>query len=372
MRVILAPDSFKGSITSLEFCNVAQSVLKKYFPNCVIDGMPLGDGGEGTAQALLSVLGGKKVFVNVLNPHGKPAEAFYVLTKNGKGIAEIASSSALTMVGKEKPMEASTYGFGQLIAAMLSEDIKDITLCLGGSATTDGGAGLAAALGVKFFDFYGNIFVPNGGTLKDIAYYDAGALEKIAQTHKFTLLTDCKNPLAGKRGAAYVYSPQKGAKEEQVKLLDIGLRHYAKIIHKQSGKDYTYYKGIGAAGGAALSLKAFLGATINSGIDRVLKLYNFTKKAKLCDFVITGEGSLDSQSLMGKALSGILKAAGQKPIYSFCGISKLRQDDLPFNLKAISISLGIEQSEAIKNAPYYLERALESFIKENFGYLKTL
>lgn len=255
-------------------------------------------------------------------------------------------------------MTSTTYGFGQLILAALEHGATEFNLCIGGSATTDGGCGMAAALGVRFSDNKGNQFIPSGGTLKEITRIDTGGIEKRIQNSKFTVMCDVDNPLFGTNGAAYVYSPQKGANPEQVLALDEGLRHYGALLFECFGRDFASVPGAGAAGGLGAGCMAYLNANLMSGIDAILKICDFEKQLSNADLIITGEGKLDSQSLQGKVLSGILRDAKGVPVLSICGILECDKELLDkHDLKVFETREGTTIGESMSKPAEYLKIA---------------
>ena len=232
-KVIIAPDSFKGVLTSKEVTDIIADEVSAVFPDCGIVKMPIADGGEGSVDTILSSIGGKTYEATVLSPDDREISAFYGIASNTAAILEMAQSSGITKQNGLHPMTATTYGFGQLILAALDRGAKEFMLGIGGSASTDGGCGMASALGIRFLDESGKSFVPSGETLEKIARIDVDGIDKRVAESKFTVMCDVDNPLYGVNGAAYVYSPQKGATPEQVRILDDGLRHYGRILEEK-------------------------------------------------------------------------------------------------------------------------------------------
>lgn len=365
-KVIIMPDSFKGSMSSKTVATILGAQAEKHGFTPIE--LPVADGGEGSIDCILNILGGKKITMMVRGPEGKPIEAFYGITPDGTAIIEIAESSGITKQEKLHPMTADTYGFGELIHDALDRGYRKFLLCLGGSATTDCGLGMAAALGTRFYDVKGNEIQPCGEKLSDIAGIDISGLEPKIFDASFKVMSDVENPLYGEKGAAYIFSPQKGATETEVKLLDEGLRHVSTLVRDATGVDFEGLKGAGAAGGSGYGCAAFLKATITSGIHAMLDLYDFDSKASGCDFIITGEGKLDSQSLMGKVLSGIKSRAGDKRIVSFCGCLKADEEELKKqNITAVETGKDIPLEESIKNGERYLLEAAERFFENMEG-----
>lgn len=361
-KIIVMPDSFKGSICSEEAATIIGEAAEKYGFNSIE--LPIADGGEGSIDCILKILGGKKHSVPVFGPDGKQTVASYGETFQNIAIMEIAESSGITKQTDLHPMTSDTFGFGQLISAALDRGLRDFLICLGGSATTDCGLGMMAALGALFYDEAGKEFVPNGKRLKDVSKIDLSAFDARISESTFTVMSDVENPLFGEKGAAYVFSPQKGANEAEVIELDEGLRHVAPLIYEVTGVKEEKVKGAGAAGGSGYACAAFFKAKIQSGIHAMLDLCKFDSRVEDCDFIVTGEGKLDMQSLMGKVLSGIESRAAGKPIVSFCGVCGLDEDILKeHNITSVEISKGISKEESIKNGPKYLKAAAEKFFE---------
>ncbi len=364
MSIVVIPDSFKGSMTSQEVTNIITNVLKEYTNEEVI-GLPIADGGEGSVDCILQIKKGKKKTIQVHSPDQRIIDASYGILEDSTAIIEIAESSGLTKQVGLHPLTSNTYGFGELILDALNEGCRNFYLCLGGSATTDCGVGMASALGVKFYDEYHHAFVPTGESLSKVSKIDLSTIDQRVLYSTFTILTDVTNPLFGKQGAAYIYGPQKGATSQDICILDQGLEHIAKIMQRDC-YCCSKIKGAGAAGGAGLGCVAFLGGHITSGIEGFLQLVHFDEYMKDCHLIITGEGSLDEQSLMGKVLSGIQAHSRHNPIVSFCGICKLSKDVLEEKqIEVVEISKGIDKQESITNGKYYLEKSVQDYIKSN-------
>lgn len=313
-KFVLVPDSFKGTINAEEVCSIMAEQIYRHFPSATVISVPVADGGEGTVDCFLSAVGGQKKFVTVKNLYMKSIQAGYGKLNNGSVVIETASCAGLPMVeGKPAPLDVTTYGIGELILqATRQENLSPdtpIILGLGGSATTDGGCGLACALGVKFYDSNGKTFVPTGGTLEQIAHIDISALNADVQRVPIVAMCDIDNPLYGPTGAAYVFSPQKGASPEEVALLDRGLRHLAKMIKQDLKVDVSNIPGGGAAGGIGAGVVAFLNAQLRMGIETVLDTVHFENMIKDADMILTGEGKLDGQSLRGKVIAGVTRRA---------------------------------------------------------------
>jgi glycerate kinase len=326
-RIVVASDSFKGTLSSSEICDIAKRVIPEYFPECEVFAVPVADGGEGTVDCFLK-MGAEPVCVKVSGPFFDKTDAVYARLGD-TAVIEMSAAAGLPLAGDRKdPEKTTTYGVGEMIRDAVEKGCRKVLLGLGGSATNDCGCGMAAALGTEFFDKSGKSFIPTGATLKDI---DTIVFNKTDAD--ITVLCDVRNPLYGKDGAAYVYAPQKGAGEEEVRKLDEGLRHIACVL-EMNGKDVAGISGAGAAGGMGAGLLAFTGAKLRRGIEVVLDLAGFEKAAQNADFIITGEGSLDSQSFSGKVIDGIISRSAGKPVIATVGISKL-DDCRKYGLTAV-------------------------------------
>ncbi|MBP5304648.1 MAG: glycerate kinase [Lachnospiraceae bacterium] len=361
-KIIIIPDSFKGSMSSECVTNILSNSAKN--AGFETEGTFIADGGEGTVDCILNILGGKKESLTVKGPAGNEIVASYGITSAGEAVIEIAESSGITKQETLHPMTAGTYGFGQLILDALNKGVRKFLLGLGGSASTDCGMGMAAALGVHFYDRKGEEFLPCGERMKELERVDVSGLDPRIKESSFTVLSDVTNPLSGPLGASYIFAPQKGADEQQVKILDAGLENAAKCISAATGIAPDSVKGAGAAGGSGYGCAAFLNAKMESGIEVILNLFDFDKKIRDCYMVVTGEGSLDAQSLMGKVLCGIKRHAGDTPVVSFCGICSLDTEILKKeNVTAVEIGKGIPLEESVKNGEKYLKEAADVYFK---------
>lgn len=320
-KCVVVSDSFKGTVSSREICEIAQRVIPRHFPACEVVCIPVADGGEGTVDCFIQAMGAQRVEVTVTNALGEKSAAAYA--RIGElAIIEMAAAAGLPQVGALRcPGTATTYGVGELIAHAVDSGCRKILLGLGGSATNDGGCGCAAALGVRFYDADGQSFVPVGDTLGRIARIDNAEAEALLRSVEITVMCDVTNPLYGPTGAAYVFAPQKGADAEKVKSLDAGLRHFGDVIRSQYGLDVSAMPGAGAAGGMGAGCVALLGGTIQSGIDAVLDVTGFDRQLEGADLVITGEGRIDSQSADGKVISGVARRTRAKgvPLIAIAG-----------------------------------------------------
>lgn len=304
---ILVPDSFKGTLSAIEVCNIMKSSIKNLYKDANIISVPVADGGEGTVDAFLYALGGEKKSVWVSDAFNEQKIlAHYAMLKDDIAVIEMATCAGLPLVkNRLEPDKTTTFGVGELIIDAINSGAKKIILGLGGSATNDGGCGMASALGVKFKDEQDQEFIPTGGTLSQIYKIDMNNIYPKIKDVEFISMCDVDNPLCGKLGASAVFAPQKGADEDMVKSLDEGLAHLAKIIKRDLHIEVKDIKGAGAAGGLGAGSIAFLQSKLTKGIDVILDTINFDELVSKADIVFTGEGKFDSQSLHGKVVMGV-------------------------------------------------------------------
>lgn len=304
---ILVPDSFKGTLSAIEVCNIMKSSIKKLYKDANIISVPVADGGEGTVDAFLYALGGEKKSVWVSDAFNEQKIlTHYAMLKDDIAVIEMAACAGLPLVkNRLEPDKTTTFGVGELIIDAVNNGAKKIILGLGGSATNDGGCGMASALGVKFKDEQDQEFIPTGGTLSQIYKIDMNNIYSKIKDVEFVSMCDVDNPLCGKLGASAVFAPQKGADEDMVKSLDEGLAHLAKIIKRDLHIEVKDIKGAGAAGGLGAGSIAFLQSKLTKGIDVILDTINFDELVSKADIVFTGEGKFDSQSLHGKVVMGV-------------------------------------------------------------------
>lgn len=305
MVFVIAPDSFKGSITSTQFCDAAEAALLERFPGLTVRKFPMADGGEGTVEALTQAAGGKKRSCWVSGPLGDKTMAAYGLLGDGESaVVEMSAAAGLPLVPawKRDPFAASTWGVGELIADALDQGCRQFIMGIGGSATNDGGAGMAAALGARFLDEQGQPIPPGAAGLLQLAKIDLSGLDPRLKNARFQVACDVSNPLCGPQGAAYVFGPQKGAKPQHLPQLDKALETLGQAIRRDLGKDVAELPGAGAAGGMGAGLIAFFGADLAPGFQIVSQAAGFEEQiARLKpDVMITGEGRMDGQSAMGK------------------------------------------------------------------------
>ncbi len=324
LTILLAPDSFKESMTAKEVCEAMERGIKKVNKNINCIHVPMADGGEGTMQSLVDATGGKIYSLNVVGPLGNQVIASYGILGDGEtGMLEMASASGIHLVPIEKrnPCITTTYGTGQLIKACLDYGVKKLLIGIGGSSTNDGGSGVIQALGGKLMDKQGHELGFGGGELNKLATIDLTNFDPRLKDIIVEVACDVTNPLCGDKGASNVFGPQKGANSEMIEKLDINLMHYANIVKKQLGKDVLNVPGSGAAGGLGAGLMAFLNGTLKKGIEMVIEYAKLEEKIKCADMVWTGEGSIDFQTQYGKTPLGVAAVAKKynKPVIAFAG-----------------------------------------------------
>ena len=310
-KAVLIPDSFKGTLSSADICGIMKARINARFPGCEVVSIPVADGGEGSVDAFLTALGGEKIWLEVKNPYFEPMEAFYGLIDSGKtAVVEMASCAGLPLVeGRRDPSKTTTYGVGQLILDAAKRGVSKIVVGLGGSSTTDGGCGAAAAVGVKFLAKNGEEFVPVGGNLQEIDRIDLSGRSELLKGIEIVTMCDIDNPMYGPNGAACIFGPQKGADPEMVKFLDDGLIHLGEVIKSDLGRNLTQIPGGGAAGAMGVGMMAFFDSTLQMGIETVLDTVGFDSIIADADAIFTGEGKIDSQSLRGKVVIGVARRA---------------------------------------------------------------
>lgn len=324
VKIAIAPDSFKGTLTALEAAEHIEKGLRRGISNISVRKIPMADGGEGTVRAIVEATGGRFCRKTVQDPLGRKIKAVYGLSGDGKTVViEMAAASGLALLKRQErnPMVTSTYGTGELIKDALKYKPSRVLVGIGGSATNDGGTGMARALGVKFLDIAGKSIAQGGGPLKDLARIDMSELDNRIANVSVEVACDVDNPLTGRHGAARVYAPQKGASPVMVNKLNDALRHFARIISRDVGVKILKTPGSGAAGGLGAGLMAFLNAELRPGIDIVIDSVKLKRKLKGCDLVITGEGQMDEQTVYGKTPSGVARVAGELgiPVIAICG-----------------------------------------------------
>lgn len=356
MKVVIAIDSFKGSLSSVEAGHIIKTGIHEVFPEAKVTVVPVADGGEGTVAALVEGMGGKEVTKTVTGPLGDPVQATYgILPKTHTAIIEMAQASGLTLVPTElrNPLHTTTYGVGELIRDAIEKGCRHFVVGIGGSATNDAGLGMLQALGFEFFDLHGNPVGKAGGHLKDIASIKVNNKLKALDECTFKIACDVNNPLFGPNGAAHIFGPQKGATPEIVAELDHGLAHFASVAKQDLGVDLAQTPGAGAAGGLGYAFKAFLHGELESGVAIIVAESRLEDHLKGADYLITGEGRLDYQTAMGKAPIGVA-AAGVKQGAKVIALAGSISDDAQANNAA-----GIDAYFSIQNGPIDLETAMD-------------
>ena len=364
MKIVIAPDSFKESLTALEAATAIENGMKKILPKASFVKVPMADGGEGTVQSLVDATGGKMITKTVTGPLGTPIDAFFGISGDEKtAVIEMAAASGLHLVppGDRNPLITTTRGTGELIAAALDYGVEQIIIGIGGSATNDGGAGMARALGIMLLDSDGKEIGEGGGALNSLASVKMDGIDKRLESVKIEVACDVDNPLTGMRGASHIFGPQKGATQEMVEVLDNNLHHFADIIRNDLGLDIENVSGAGAAGGLGGGLMAFLSAELKRGVDIVLEATKLETHLLDADFVITGEGKIDGQTIFGKTPIGVAKTAKRQKVPVIAVAGNVASDSEVVHEHGIdavfSIVPGvIALEDAFENASTYVER----------------
>jgi len=377
MKIVVAPDSFKGSLTAVEVSDAIEQGVREIFPGAEIVKIPMADGGDGTVQCLVNATGGEILREKVTGPLGNGVLASYgILGDEKTAVIEMAEASGLTLVpeNKRNPLITTTYGTGQLIKSALDQGCRKMIIGIGGSATNDGGAGMVQALGAKLLDKDTEEIGFGGGELKKVFRIDTKYLDNRLSETKVLIASDVSNPLCGSKGAARIYGPQKGATPEIIEELDESLGHFAEIIKRDLNKDIKDIPGAGAAGGLGAGLMAFLNAELRPGIEIIIEVVRLDQAIKDADMVITGEGKIDSQTIYGKAPIGVAKIAKKYNI-PVIAVAAIIGDDVDIvhqhgidNLIKVSeppMSLTEPKSKKVwlikKSIKQFLERKKEAF-----------
>lgn len=374
-KAVLIPDSFKGTLSSTQICDVMKKNINKHFPECEVISIPVADGGEGSVDCFLTALGGKKVFTVVKNPYFEDMESFYGLIDNGQtAVIEMASCAGLPLVeGRKNPRKTTTYGVGELILHAVNNGCKKIIVGLGGSCTNDGGVGAASAIGVKFFDNNGKEFIPTGGTLIDINRIDVSNIIENIKNVEIVTMCDIDNPMYGKNGAAYIFAPQKGATTEVVEELDKGLMNLCNVIKRDLLIDLKSVKGGGAAGAMGAGMIAFFNSRLEMGIETVLNTVKFDEIIEDADMIFTGEGKIDSQSLRGKVVIGVAKRAKAKNVPVTVVVGGADNDvEKAYDIGISSIFTINRLPEALETSKHKSKENLEATIDNIIRLIKTL
>lgn len=356
MKIVIASDSYKGSLDSLQVNEAMRKGILRVFEDAEIICIPIADGGEGTVDAVMTCCGGSYCYEMVTGPDGREVIARYGILPDKSAVIEMAAASGLPLVQDVTPdtvMNSTTYGTGQLIASALDKGCRKIYIGIGGSATNDGGIGMLQALGVSFLDADNREVGFGGKYLDKIARIDISNLDPRIRETELVVMSDVTNPLCGENGAAVVYSPQKGATEEEIAILDKGLAQFAELICQMNLPDIRNLPGAGAAGGLGGGLVSFLGAEIRPGIKAILEIADFEKSVQWADLILSGEGRIDGQSANGKVVSGIAEIAGKYnvPVIAICGSVEKDAREI--------FEKGISGMEAAVCRPVTLEKAME-------------
>lgn len=311
-RFVFASDSLKGTLSSADTARLLGAAAERHFPGCSWTAVPMADGGEGTVDALLAACGGEKVRALASDPLGRPVEATYALLNGGRAVIEMAAASGLPLLAPDErdPLATSTYGTGQLVLDALTRGARDVTVTLGGSATNDGGMGLARALGARLLDEEDRELAGCGADLEHVAAVDLSGMSPLVAGARFHMMCDVDNPLTGPEGASFVFGPQKGASPDVARRLDDGMRRWASVLEETFGRGFDV-PGAGAAGGLGAACLAFLDAEAVPGVTRVLELTGFDALLAEADLCVTGEGHADAQTARGKVVSGVAAACAR-------------------------------------------------------------
>ena len=328
MKVVIAPDSFKESLSALQVADAIEAGFRVVFPQAVVRKLPVADGGEGTVQAMIDATGGRRVELDVTGPLGEQVDAFYGLASSADGgaplaVIEMAAASGLELVppGRRDPLLATSRGTGELILHALDAGVRRFVLGVGGSATNDGGAGMLQALGVRLVDAAGKELGAGGAELSRLARIDVSRLDPRVKDSEFHIACDVDNPLVGPRGASAIFGPQKGATPQMVAQLDACLAHYAAVMTRDLGRDVADMPGAGGGGGIAAGMVVFLGGRLRPGIEIIAEAVGLEQAVREADLVVTGEGRIDGQSVSGKTPVGVARIAARhgKPVIAIGG-----------------------------------------------------
>ena len=372
MKLIFAPDSFKESLTALEICEILERVTARHFPDAETICIPVADGGEGTVDALLRAMDGRRIRTQVTGPLFKPETAQWGLLSDGvTAVMEMAQASGLSYVPlpQRDPRRTTSLGTGEMIAEALRQGVRKILIGIGGSSTNDGGIGMLQALGAVFTDAAGQPVPPVGGALASVAKADfSGLLPELRHT-EITVICDVTNPLLGENGATWIYGPQKGATPEICEELEAGMAHFAQVAAAAAGRDIASFPGAGAAGGLGAALGSVLGAQLRSGIDAVLDAVNFSAKLEGVSLAVTGEGRIDGQSVcFGKVPVGVAKRCAQRGIPTVAIVGGIGEGaeglfQLCESTIQTTVSGPMSLQAAMSNAPALYEQAADRLFR---------
>ena len=372
-KCIVIPDSFKGTLSAFEICEIEKQAIQTLDPGCEVAAVPVADGGDGTVDCFLYALKDcRKVEVDTTGPYGKAQKAYYAQLGD-TAIIEMAMCAGLPQVeGRQNPEKTTTYGVGTVMKKAVEAGCKKLVVGLGGSCTTDCGAGMGAALGVVFRDKEGKEFVPTGETLGQVAAIDLSGAKALLEGVEVTAMCDVENPMYGPKGAAHVFGPQKGADKAMVRRLDEGVKQMAETIRSQLGLDLDQVPGTGAAGAMGAGIIAFAGGRLQSGISTVLDLIGFEKMLEGTDLVFTGEGRIDSQSLDGKVISGIAQRAKKQNVPVVCVVGSVGDGIEGAYDMGVSAIFSINQkAEAFETARYKSAQNLKATMENILRLIKA-
>ena len=369
-RVVVASDSFKGCLTSLQVADAVEAGVKSVYPSCEVVKLSVADGGEGTVQALSDAMNGEIVSILVKDPLGREVSASYAMIREKEtAVIEVSAASGLTLLSPQErnPLAASSYGSGQIISDALSRGCRNFLMCIGGSAVNDAGMGMLSALGFRFLDEEGNRLEGSGADMSEVCDVDLSQVDPALGEAVFTVACDVDSPFCGTQGAAYVFAPQKGASPEQVKILDEGMSHFASVMKKLTGIDVINIPGAGAAGGIGGAMASFLGAELKSGAEMVLDAVRFDEVLSDTDVVITGEGCLDGQTMTGKLPYCVAQrsAKADVPVAAVCGRAEVDECQyfgaiIPVTPAAMPLNEAMIPSVASEN----IKKAVASFLHD--------
>lgn len=367
-KIIIIPDSFKGTMSSIEVCDIVEERLRAALSDCEILSIPVADGGEGTVQCFHKALGGELITVRVSDAFAGKLDATY-LRAGDMAVIEMAAAAGMISNQKRDSLTATTYGVGEMIAHAIDHGCRQVLIGLGGSCTNDAGTGMAAALGARFTDEAGEEFLPAGGSLSRIAHIDMKRLRDRLEGIRICCMCDVKSPLYGPDGAAYVFAPQKGADSETVKVLDENLKAFAATVKENLSIDISKMPGGGAAGGMGAGCFVFLNAELKPGIEMVLDTVNFDSLLENCYCIITGEGRIDEQSMKGKVISGITRRAVEKDVPVVAVVGSVEGDEEKIRSMGLSklyvtTKKGLSDEEIRLHCREFLADTMEQLIRE--------
>ncbi len=359
MKILVAPDSFKGSLEAYQICDIVEQAVHEIFPHATVAKLPMADGGEGTVFAVLSTLKGEEITVSVNSPDFRMIKATYGFVHNAvdgnQAIMEMAEASGITKVEKRDILKMNTYGTGEMVLDAIHRGVKTIYIGIGGSATNDCGLGFASALGVRFLDAKGHELMPIPENFLHIARIDDSAMKEEVRKTNIVVMCDVKNPLLGKTGATHVFGRQKGATDETIPLLEQGMTHFGQLLEKTYGAGIINKEGAGAAGGLGAAMLAIVGAKMQSGITTILNILDFDRHIEDVDLVITGEGRMDYQSAFGKVPFGVGSKCKKRNIPCIAlvgGLGERYEELYAHGITSIMTTIDgiMSLEEAIKNA----------------------